>query len=144
MKLTPKQKPYLYGALGALILILLFRKKGGAAAAEAQALQQEAAQGQPTYPNSQYLAWANRLEQAMFDIGTDEDAIFQIFAQLRNNTDFLSLKAAFGIRNYTGGFLPGLVSGDLSLDGWLQQELDRSEIEELNSILFDNGITYMI
>ena len=35
MKLTPKQKPYLYGALGALILILLFRKKGGAAAAEA-------------------------------------------------------------------------------------------------------------
>lgn len=144
MKITPKQKPYLYGAIGALILVFLFRKKGGAAAAEAQALQTEAAQGQPTYPNSQFLAWANRLEQAMFDIGTDEDAIFEIFAQLRNNTDFLTLKAAFGIRNYTGGFLPGLVSGDLSLDGWIQQELDSSEISELNSILSENGITYRI
>lgn len=144
MKLTPKQKPYLYGAIGALILILLFRKRGGAAAAEAQALQTEASQGQATYPNSQFLAWANRLEQAMFDVGTDEDAIFEIFSQLRNNTDFLTLKAAFGVRNYTGGFLPGMVSDDLSLDGWIQQELDSSERAELNNILSQRGITYRI
>ena len=78
----------------------------------------------------------------MFDIGTDENAIFEVFGSLRTNGDFIKLKQAFGIREYSGGYLPGFVSPDLGLDGWIQQELDGSEINELNAILQRKGITY--
>ena len=107
---------------------------------EEQALTAES--GTTTYPDSQFYAWANRLEQAMFDVGTDEDAIIDVFTAIRNNADFVKLKQAFGVRNYTGGFVPGFLSDDLSLDGWLAQELDSSEINELNSLLARKGITY--
>jgi predicted ATP-dependent endonuclease of OLD family len=94
------------------------------------------------HDNQPYSEWANRLENAMFDIGTDENAIFEVFGSLRTNGDFIKLKQAFGIREYSGGFLPGFVSPDLGLDGWIQQELDGSEINELNAILQRKGITY--
>ena len=144
MKLTPNQRPYVIGAALALIAILLLRKKSSAAA-EATAITTESqTAGTPTYQNSQYFAWANRLEQAMFDVGTDEDAIFSVFSQLRNNADFLKLKQAFGVSNYTGGYVPGFLSDDLSLDGWIQQEFDNSAINQLNTILANKGITYRI
>lgn len=144
MKLTKQQRPYVIGGIAAILLILLFRRKTNAQA-EASALQTEAGtSGNATYAQSQYFAWANRLEQAMFDIGTDEDAVFSVFNQLRNNADFLALKQAFGVRQYTGGYLPGFLSDELSLDGWIQQEFDSDEIDELNNILSSKGITYRI
>jgi len=140
-----KENKYLpiLGATAAIAVIyfLFFRKKRSEVL-EQQALLQEGSSTTPTYPNSQYFAWANRLEQSMFDIGTDEDAIFSVFSYLRNNGDFIKLKQAFGVREYTGGFLPGFLSPDLSLDGWIQEELDSSEIQQLNNILKNKGITY--
>ena len=137
--------PYILGGGALLAIYLIFFKKDKAEVMEENALEEEAASGgSTTYPDSQFYAWANRLEQAMFDIGTDEDAIVEIFSALRNNSDFIKLKQAFGIRNYTGGFVPGFLSDDLSLDGWLAQELDSSEINEINTILSNNGITYRI
>jgi hypothetical protein len=144
MKLTPKQKPYVIGGALALIAILLFRKKTPEQQEANELATETANAGNPTYNNSQFFAFANRLEQAMFDIGTDEDAIFSVFNSLNNNADFLALKSAFGVRNYTGGFVPGFLSDDLTLDGWLAQELDSSEIAELNKILSNKGITYRI
>jgi hypothetical protein len=144
MKLTKQQKPYVIGGIAALILIILLRRKTSEQQ-EATALQTEAGQsGNATYPQSQFYAWANRLEQSMFDIGTDEDAIFSVFNQLRNNADFLALKQAFGVRQYTGGFLPGFMSDDLSLEGWIAQEFDSDEINQLNNILRNKGINYQI
>lgn len=132
---------YLAIGAGALLYFLFFRRKK-ADVAEEQALQQEGSSNTPTYPASQFYGWANRLENAMFDVGTDENAIFEVFGSLRTNGDFIKLKQAFGTREYTGGFLPGFVSPDLGLDGWIQQELDGSEINELNAILQRKGITY--
>lgn len=144
MKLTPKQKPYVIGGALALFAFLLLRKKNPDKE-EANALTNEAAAaGNPTYSPSQFYAFANRLEQAMFDIGTDEDSIYSVFRSLNNNADFLALKAAFGIRNYTGGYVPGFLSDDLSLDGWLAQELTSSETAEVNKILSNKGISYRI
>ncbi len=134
--------PIVLGGAGILAIYLLFFRRKKSEVLEEQALTQEASGGSTSYPDSQFYAWANRLEQAMFDVGTDEDAIFDIFGSLRNNSDFLKLKQAFGIRNYTGGFVPGFLSDDLSLDGWIAQELDGSEINEINSILSRKGITY--
>jgi len=134
---------YLIAGGAAYLLYFLFFRRKKAEVMEEQALQQEAGTGSaPTYPASQFYAWANRIENAFFDIGTDEEAVFQIIGSLRNNADFLKLKEAFGTREYTGGFLPGFVSPDLTLDGWIQQELDGSDINELNSILSRKGITY--
>ncbi len=134
--------PYILGGGALLAIYLIFFKKDKAEVMEENALEEEASGGSTTYPDSQFYAWANRLEQSMFDVGTDEDAIIEIFSALRNNSDFIKLKQAFGIRNYTGGFVPGFLSDDLSLDGWIAQELDASEINEINTILSNNGITY--
>jgi hypothetical protein len=142
MKLTPKQKPYVIGGALALIAFLILRKKDPEAE-EATALSTETENaGTPSYLPSQFYAFANRLEQAMFDIGTDEDAIFAVFNSLNNNADFLALKTAFGVRNYTGGFVPGFLSDNLTLDGWISQELNSGEIQEINDSLANKGITY--
>jgi hypothetical protein len=133
---------YLLAGGAAYLLYFLFFRKKKAQLLEEQAITTEAGSTSATYPDSQFYAWANRLENAMFDIGTDEDAIVSIISSLRNNADFLKLKQAFGTREYTGGFLPGFVSPDLTLDGWIQQELDGSDINELNTILSRKGITY--
>jgi LPXTG-motif cell wall-anchored protein len=137
--ISKKNTPYLLGGAALLLLFFLFRRKKSEVMEE-QALTAES--GETTYPDSQFYAWANRLEQAMFDVGTDEDAIIDVFTAIRNNADFVKLKQAFGVRNYTGGFVPGFLSDDLSLDGWISQELDSSEINQLNSILAAKGITY--
>lgn len=133
---------YLIAGGAAYLLYFLFLRRKKSEVAEEQALQQEGSSSAPTYPASQFYGWANRLENAMFDIGTDENAIFEVFGSLRTNGDFIKLKQAFGIREYSGGYLPGFVSPDLGLDGWIQQELDGSEISELNAILQRKGITY--
>jgi hypothetical protein len=133
---------YIGAGIGLYLLYFLFFRRKKSDVAEEQALQQEGSSSAPTYPTSQFYGWANRLENAMFDIGTDENAIFEVFGSLRTNGDFIKLKQAFGIREYSGGFLPGFVSPDLGLDGWIQQELDGSEINELNAILQRKGITY--
>jgi hypothetical protein len=133
---------YIGAGLGLYLLYFLFFRRKQSDVAEQQALQQEGSSSASTYPASQFYGWANRLENAMFDIGTDENAIFEVFGSLRTNGDFIKLKQAFGIREYSGGFLPGFVSPDLGLDGWIQQELDGSEINELNAILQRKGITY--
>lgn len=132
--------PFLIGGSALIAIYFLFFRRKKSEVEEQQALTAEA--GSTTYPDSQFYAWANRLEQSMFDIGTDENAIFEVFGSLRNNADFVKLKQAFGIRNYTGGYVPGFLSDDLSLDGWIAQELDSSEISALNSILQRKGITY--
>lgn len=137
--ISKKNTPYFIGGAALLLLFFLMRRKKSEVMEE-QALTAES--GTTTYPDSQFYAWANRLEQAMFDVGTDEDAIIDVFTAIRNNADFVKLKQAFGVRNYTGGFVPGFLSDDLSLDGWLAQELDSSEINELNSMLARKGITY--
>lgn len=137
-----KLLPIILGGGAILAIYLLYFRRKKSEVMEEQALTQEAGSGSTSYPDSQFYAWANRLEQSMFDVGTDEDAIVEIFSALRNNSDFIKLKQAFGVRNYTGGFVPGFLSDDLSLDGWIAQELDSSEINEINSILSRKGITY--
>jgi hypothetical protein len=144
--INQKNKPYIIGGLAAVALyFVFFRRKKTPEEQEAGQLETETAQaGTPTYPNSQYFGLANTLEQAMFDLGTDEDSIFFVFNQLQNNADFLKLKQAFGTRQYSGGALPVWFNEDLTLEGWLTQELDSDERQQLNSILASKGITYRI
>ena len=147
--IKPEYRPYIIGGAAALVLYyLLFRKKKLLPTAEETAVQQETQQaaqtGAPTYPQSQYNTWANQLESSMFDWGTDENTIFAVFKNLKNNSDYLKLFQAFGKREYTGGIAPGFFYPSYDLTQWLREELDDTDINKINSELQAKGITYRI
>lgn len=142
--MKPKQKQMLIGAALLAVGLLILRKPTGAKAEQAATQRDLQKAGKPTYTDTQYQLAANRLEQAMFDVGTDEAAIFAIFQALKNNADFLKLNQAFGSRTYSGGFLPAFLNSKLTLVQWLQEELSTSDLNKLNQILRQAGITYTL
>jgi len=95
-----------------------------------------------TYPLSQYDNFANIIETACFDIGTDEQAIFTIFYKLKNNADYLALAQAWG--RPTRRFYDWFVPMDLTLVQMLRYELSDSDCQKINGILGKKGITYRV
>ena len=105
------------------------------------------------FSQTELMDLANRLEQAMFDVTTDEEEIYAVFSKLGHGLygelDFLMLKDAFGHRPYTGGVFPniqsafGLAQGD-TLQWWLNEELDEEEKQYVNDILAYKEINYRI
>jgi hypothetical protein len=93
----------------------------------------------PTYSDEQFNTYADGLEQAMAGIGTDTDAVYHIFGMMNSDLDLLKLTTAFGLRDYQ--FLLSDL-GKLNLAEWIHQELSSNEITHLNSILFNQGISY--
>lgn len=147
--IKPEYRPYLIGGAAALILYyILFRKKKLLPDAQAQQSAQEEAQAvqtnAPTYPNSQYSTYANQLESAMYDIGTDENTIIAVFKAIKNDADYLKLFNAFGKRTYTGGYFPGYFYGEYDLTQWIREELSESDIQSINNGLAQKGIKYRI
>lgn len=91
----------------------------------------------PSYPQSAYSSFANRIEQAGFAIGgTNEDAIYSVFNQMKNDLDIILLIKAFGKRRIEFSFQ----KGDLS--AFLESELNDSEIKKVNSILESKKIKF--
>lgn len=137
-----------YPQLGAVILgVIVFvvfyyfgSRNGKAAAAgndEGAAEQKAAEQANPlTYELSQYTAMADRLESAMFQINTDEPAVYDVFSKLRNKADMLKLNQVFGNRRQLWTW------GGSNLARWISDQLDPDEIEHVNEILARNNIDY--
>jgi len=95
----------------------------------------------PTYANSQYPGFANQMYAARHGnnvFGTDEDTIYRVLAQMKNNLDFAKLVEAFGKRRLSFS----LTQGDLI--AFLSDELSDSEVAACNSILAGNGIKYRV
>ena len=124
-----------------------------AAQAAGQELNQLQQQGvNPTYPDSQFQVFADKLVQAMTGCGTDENQIYQVFGALRNEADIRKLIILFGVRYYQPCAATSPVSyaiwqfndkaygGDLST--WLSYDLSSGEIGYINSILKGRGINY--
>jgi hypothetical protein len=95
----------------------------------------------PTRPPGYFNLAADAIEKAVFDVGTDEDSIFRVFADLNGDGDFVALFNAYGIRRY---FSFSTLFVDLNLTQTLQEELTRTEITELNNLLASRNITYRI
>ena len=105
----------------------------------------------PTYADSTFENFASQLVQAMNGCGTDENAIYQVYRQLRNDADLLRLTQIFGVRYYQPCEWTSPVSyaiwqfndkaygGDLPT--WLGYDLSSGEIENINSILAQAGIS---
>lgn len=91
-----------------------------------------------TYPKGQYITFADTINAAFGFFNDDEDAIYAVFNQLRNDLDFLELKEAYGLR-------PSVYQGtNQTLSEALKSRLDSTEIAKINSILRTNNITYQI
>lgn len=99
-----------------------------------------------SYPATQYMAWADKLESAFEDFwGTDEDAIYSILRKLKTNNDWLELNKAFGLRNYLDLYDEEFFLGKkVNLLRWFQLELDSKETAKCNAILKSKGIKYRI
>jgi hypothetical protein len=97
-----------------------------------------------TLTQSQVLALANKLFQAMDGYGTDENSILSAFYSLRNNADFLALIAAFGTREISSGSWNPEANFNGTLTAALANELDIDYIIKLNNILKAKKIIYRV
>ena len=100
-----------------------------------------------TYKPSQYVTWADKLEDAILGTtfnNTDEDAIYKVMYYLKSNNDWLELNKAYGIRKWYNSNIPFHQGTNKNLLAALQADLDTDEKSKVNKILKSNGITYSI
>lgn len=138
LKETLKKPAVKYAAIGAGVYLLYRVVKGFIPSTSLSAAQKAVKQGPtPSYPDLQYKIFADSIYQAGMVIGgTDEDAIYNVFANMKNDTDVAKLIIAFGKRRIEFSFMDG------SLAEFLTSELDSTEIKQVNKILASKGINY--
>lgn len=103
--------------------------------------------GKMSYPQNTYLTLAGKIYEAgcsgVFCYGTDEEAIYDVFRQMKTDCDVILLARAFGKRDERGGLCVSDLWGTScgrELGEWLQTELSSDAFEEINNILAERGI----
>lgn len=147
-----KAAPYIAGGVALFFVIkevkTLFGQGGNPNEAQSAAtvatvntaIKQQTDSGEkPSYTDQQFSIYADGLAQAMQGVGTDEQSIFGIMNHMNSDLDILKLVSAFGLRDYTFMVTD---QGKLNLGEWLHQELSTSDLQQVNQILFDQGISY--
>lgn len=99
-----------------------------------------------SYPKTQYKSWADSLEKAwyptVFGFGTSEETVYSIIKKLKNNSDWLELQKAYGVRPYFQG---GFKYDDYNLVESINIEDENGEMrKKINSILKSKNISYRI
>lgn len=140
--MNPKYLPWLK-ALGVIVLALVIAyyvgTRTGKAKKESEAddiIKREIDKSAVSFEQTQYSAFADKLESAMTGFGDDEKSVYAIFGKLNNKSDVLSLIKAFGQRRQS------FTVGGANLITWINNRLDSSEIAEINDILSRKGIDY--
>lgn len=88
---------------------------------------------------------ANQIFEAMENYGTDWNTIVSSINKVKSDADFDALVSAFGTRTVNcGSFNPFCSDFTGDLADCLKDELDSSELEEVNAILQKNGVTKTI
>ena len=83
-----------------------------------------------SYANSEYTQMANKLYSAMKGIGTNENAIYDVFSQLETESDVRKLISTYGSKD------------GMTLQQWLIDDLSNRELQKVNDILAKNNINY--
>lgn len=83
-----------------------------------------------TLTQEEFDSLCKRLYRAMKGIGTDEEAIWDVYERMNTRSDVLQLNKTYGT-----------VEGE-TLKEWLYDDLTSDEIMHLNSILSNKGINY--
>jgi len=95
--------------------------------------------------SSQLIKMATDLFEALDGYGTNEETILSVFTKVKTNADFDNLVSAFGTRTISSGAGNVFVSdfsGDLT--ACLRDELNSTEIAEINTLLQKNGVNRSI
>ena len=98
-----------------------------------------------SFSTAQYSSYARQLEELMAKSTSTQERkqIVNIITLMNNNVDWAMLVKAFGVRAFKkGGILTSSKTHDLI--GWLNVELNRSEIDAVNSYFNETGITARI
>lgn len=82
------------------------------------------------FTEQQYQTFAAKLYRAMKGAGTDEDAIYAVFSELESRSDLMKVMAAFGVKD------------GMTLNEWIADDCNQSEIDRINSILAIKGISF--
>jgi hypothetical protein len=90
----------------------------------------------PSFPENQYVAWGNLIQNELNSLTIDEDKIYNVFRQLKNIVDLYKLQSA---RTYTTGFF---VKFNKTLDEAFSTLLYDSDIDIINKILVSKNINY--
>lgn len=99
-----------------------------------------------SYPKTQYKAWADSLNAAWYEypfgLGTIEETVYDIIRKMKNNSDWLELQKAYGIRPYYSG---GFHTDDLNLVESIIIEDEQGQMRnKINSIFKSKGIKYRL
>jgi len=97
-----------------------------------------------TITQAQMLALATKLFTAMDGYGTDEDAIVNVFKQIKNNADFAGVNAAYGVREVSSGRFNPEPNYKGPLSGALTSELSQYWLDLINKHLASKNITYKV
>jgi hypothetical protein len=97
---------------------------------------------QPSFPDSQFSAWASQIRTA-FDgcdpESDDYDTVVRIMEQMNNDADVLKLISSFGTQTWDEcGWFTGDVKGDLAYG--IAHEING--ISDINNILQKKGIKF--
>ena len=139
MKLPPQVKWVLWGLVAVVVIVIIYYFWSGSAERKdtkssndlVDRVNKEIDTKQLTLTDQQALSMANALESAMITWwGTDEVAIYDVFAQCSTRSDVLKIVGAFGVRN-----------GE-DLTQWLHGDLSDDELKILNNLLTNKGINY--
>jgi hypothetical protein len=93
----------------------------------------------PSYPNSQYSAWAEKLQYALNYANTDENAVYSVFEKLKNQADLNKLITIFGKRAIE--YFPFMFQ-DETLSEAITSQMDGNEVQKVNGILAKKGINF--
>jgi hypothetical protein len=91
-------------------------------------------------PQSEINEMANSLFTAMDGYGTNRERIYAVMAKVRNQTDVLALKKAFGIREISSGKWSPEPNLKGTLSQALAEELGKDEFNALNTMIAKKGI----
>ena len=94
---------------------------------------------QLTYPVGDYSIAAEHIQQAMFDLGTDEDAIYSVFDQMQTADDLRQLIKSFGQREYYSFGISAWTGG---LIEWLTYEMSAGELQPIKDKFNQLGVAF--
>lgn len=138
MKLTPQVKWVLIGLAVVVVLVIVYYFWSGSAERKdtkssndvVDKVNKEIDPKQLTISDQQALSMASTLHTAMNWVGTDEQAIYDVFSKCYTRSDVLKVVGAFGVKD-----------GE-DLNAWLRGDLDPNEMKVLNDLLTNKGINY--
>ena len=101
-----------------------------------------------TITNNQAIIIAENLLGAMNKYGTDGDVIISNLKTLRTD-DLLLVMKTFGVKPYNGWTLATrsyeklFFATDLNLVGWLLEELDGDELDQVSNIFINANVPFL-